>query len=166
MVVSTLENHALVPVATAPIDVLATLAHEFRTPIASLRATVDALIADRDLLSAGQTAEMLGRLQRGTLWLQGFVENFLSAASLDARQLRIRRLVRLGSGRSHLTGDDRPRPLRHRLNVRGRRVGTALAQGQPDLPEPDQHGEDGEERPLEGVRPAQGVSLGGTARLP
>src|SRR5262245_49404344 len=73
------------------VDVLAALAHEFRTPIASLRATVEALVADREILSEEQTAEMLGRLQRGTVWLQGFVENFLSSASLDAQQLRIRR---------------------------------------------------------------------------
>jgi signal transduction histidine kinase len=72
------------------VDVLATLAHEFRTPIASLRATVEALVADRELLSAEQTTEMLSRLQRGTVWLQGFVENFLSSVSLDAQQLRIR----------------------------------------------------------------------------
>src|SRR5262245_31987800 len=73
------------------VDVIATLAHEFRTPIASLRATVEALVADRDILSAEQTAEMLGRLQRGTVWLQGFVENFLSSVTLDAQQLKIRR---------------------------------------------------------------------------
>ena len=89
------------PAATAParkvtpdlptFDVLATIAHEFRTPIASLRATVEALVADREVLSEEQTAEMLGRLQRGTVWLQGFVENFLSSASLDAQQLRLRR---------------------------------------------------------------------------
>ena len=89
------------PAATAParkvtpdlptFDVLATIAHEFRTPIASLRATVEALVADRESLTGEQAAEMLGRLQRGTVWLQGFVENFLSSASLDAQQLRLRR---------------------------------------------------------------------------
>ena len=73
------------------VDVIATLAHEFRTPIASLRATVEALVADREILSAEQTVEMLSRLQRGTVWLQGFVENFLSSVSLDAQQLSIRR---------------------------------------------------------------------------
>jgi signal transduction histidine kinase len=73
------------------VDVLATLAHEFRTPIASLRATVEALVTDREVLSAEQTTEMLSRLQRGTVWLQGFVENFLSSVSLDAQQLTIRR---------------------------------------------------------------------------
>src|SRR3954465_8363291 len=86
------------PTATEPttqddatLDVLATMAHEFRTPIASLRATVEALVADRGILSEEQTAEMLSRLQRGTVWLQGFVENFLSSASLDAQQLKLRR---------------------------------------------------------------------------
>jgi signal transduction histidine kinase len=73
------------------VDVIATLAHEFRTPIASLRATVEAMVADREILSAEQTTEMLNRLQRGTVWLQGFVENFLSSVSLDAQQLSIRR---------------------------------------------------------------------------
>jgi signal transduction histidine kinase len=73
------------------VDVLATMAHEFRTPIASLRATVEALVADGETLSKEQIAEMLGRLQRGTVWLQGFVENFLSSACLDAQQLTIRR---------------------------------------------------------------------------
>jgi signal transduction histidine kinase len=73
------------------LDVLATMAHEFRTPIASLRATVEALVADRGILSEEQMSEMLSRLQRGTVWLQGFVENFLSSASLDAQQLSLRR---------------------------------------------------------------------------
>jgi signal transduction histidine kinase len=66
------------------------MAHEFRTPIASLRATVEALVADRESLTGEQATEMLGRLQRGTVWLQGFIENFLSSACLDARQLRLR----------------------------------------------------------------------------
>ena len=72
-------------------DLLATVAHEVRTPITSLRTTIDLLMDDFDSLSHAEATEMLRRLQRGTLWLEGLLENFIGSMSLDAEGLDIAR---------------------------------------------------------------------------
>lgn len=55
-------------------DQLAILAHELRTPLATMHATLE-LLADLDSLSPEDAVGLLNRLGRGLSWLETLVEN-------------------------------------------------------------------------------------------
>ena len=71
-------------------DLLATLAHELRGPLAALTTSSELLVADFEHLDPAQVRGMVAAMHRGALWLQGLVENLLCAASLRDGQLRLR----------------------------------------------------------------------------
>jgi len=77
--------------ALSATEVLATLGHELRTPLATLRATLELLA---DLPAAGAEAErraLLPRLERSLGWLERLVENLTTAALAQSGHLPLRR---------------------------------------------------------------------------
>ena len=69
---------------------LATVAHELRNPLASLRLSLDMLVHDFDDLEPGAALRLIHRAQRSTCWLQTLANNLTSAVSLEAGHLEVR----------------------------------------------------------------------------
>jgi len=75
----------------APVDVLATLGHELRTPLATLRATLE-LLADLPAVGAdAETRALFPRLERSVQWLERLVDNLTTAALAQSGHLPLRR---------------------------------------------------------------------------
>ena len=71
-------------------DFLLQVAHELRTPIAALSATLDLLVEDALTMSREELGSMVGTLQRSALRLEHLVENLLDAGSIEAGTFQIR----------------------------------------------------------------------------
>ncbi len=71
-------------------DLLATVAHELRNPLASLRLSLDMLVHDYDELEPEAAARLIRRAQRGAHWLQAITENLTSAACVASGSLDVR----------------------------------------------------------------------------
>ena len=71
-------------------DLLATVAHELRNPLASLRLSLDMLVQDYDELEPEAALRLLKRAQRGARWLQALTDNLTSAACVDSGHLDVR----------------------------------------------------------------------------
>jgi K+-sensing histidine kinase KdpD len=71
-------------------ETLAVVVHELRTPIATLMTSISLLLSDFDQLDRKQAADMLRRMERSAIWLQGLIENLTSTTLLDAGNLRLR----------------------------------------------------------------------------
>src|SRR6266851_7580096 len=71
-------------------DLLATVAHELRNPLASLRLSLDMLVQDYDTLEPEAAARLIRRAQRGAHWLQAMTENLTSAACVASGSLDVR----------------------------------------------------------------------------
>ncbi len=71
-------------------DLLATVAHELRNPLASLRLSLDMLVHDYDELEPEAAARLIKRAQRGAHWLQTITENLTSAACVASGSLDVR----------------------------------------------------------------------------
>jgi two-component system, OmpR family, sensor kinase len=76
--------------ARASADLLATVAHELRNPLASLRLSLDMLVSDFDELEPQDALRLIQRAQRSATWLQGLTENLTSAAAVEAGCLEVR----------------------------------------------------------------------------
>ena len=75
---------------------LATVSHEFRTPLSAVVATAELLAEEGPNLSTEELTELISALRMGTLTLQTLVDNLLESASIEAGRFRIsRRLMRL-----------------------------------------------------------------------
>ena len=70
-------------------DLLATVLHEVRTPLACLTATAEVLADSFEELGPRDARAMLRRLQRSATWLQALVDNLTAAAQLEAGQLHL-----------------------------------------------------------------------------
>ena len=68
---------------------LANVAHEFRTPLSALAASVELLLDQAPDLSPGELAELLASLHLGVLGLQTLIDNLLESASIEAGQFRV-----------------------------------------------------------------------------
>ncbi len=68
---------------------LANVAHEFRTPLSALAASVELLIDQAPELSAAELGELLGSLHLGVLGLQTLIDNLLECASLETGHFRV-----------------------------------------------------------------------------
>jgi signal transduction histidine kinase len=68
---------------------LANVAHEFRTPLSALAASVELLLDQAPDLSAHELAELLSSLHLGVLGLQTLIDNLLEGASIEAGQFRV-----------------------------------------------------------------------------
>jgi NtrC-family two-component system sensor histidine kinase KinB len=68
---------------------LATVAHELRNPLASLRLSLDMLVSDFDQLEPDDAVRLLRRAQRSARWLQGLTENLTSSACIEAGRMDV-----------------------------------------------------------------------------
>ena len=71
-------------------DFLLQVAHELRTPIAALSATLDLLVDDALTMPKGELTSMVARLRRSALRLEHLVENLLDAGSIEAGTFQVR----------------------------------------------------------------------------
>jgi PAS domain S-box-containing protein len=68
---------------------LANVAHEFRTPLAAVAASVELLMDQAPDLNAAELGELLTSLHLGVLGLQTLVDNLLESASIEAGRFRV-----------------------------------------------------------------------------
>jgi len=68
---------------------LANVAHEFRTPLAAVAASVELLMDQAPDLSTDELGELLTSLHLGVLGLQTLVDNLLEGASIEAGHFRV-----------------------------------------------------------------------------
>ena len=68
---------------------LANVAHEFRTPLSALAASVELLLDQAPDLSDAELAELLTSLHLGALGLQTLIDNLLESASIEAGHFRV-----------------------------------------------------------------------------
>ncbi len=71
-------------------DFLLQVAHELRTPIAALSATLDLLVEDALSMSRDELGSMTATLRRSALRLENLVENLLDAGSIEAGTFQVR----------------------------------------------------------------------------
>jgi signal transduction histidine kinase len=71
-------------------DFLLQVAHELRTPIAALSATLDLLVDDALSMPREELGSMVATLHRSALRLEYLVENLLDAGSIEAGTFQIR----------------------------------------------------------------------------
>ena len=71
-------------------DFLLQVAHELRTPIAALTATLDLLFDDALTMSRDELGSMVATLRRSALRLEHLVENLLDAGSIEAGTFQVR----------------------------------------------------------------------------
>lgn len=77
---------------------LASVSHEFKTPLAALRAAIELLATEQPRLSTEELRELMDSILLGVLRLEELVDNLLSSASIQAGQFEIRpRPVDLGA---------------------------------------------------------------------
>jgi signal transduction histidine kinase len=69
---------------------LATVAHELRNPLASLRLSLDMLVQDFEELEPDAALRLIRRAQRSACWLQTLANNLTSTASAEAGHLEVR----------------------------------------------------------------------------
>lgn len=70
-------------------DFLANIAHEFRTPLSALAASIEILLDQIDVLSPEETRQLLNALHLGTLGLQTLIDNLLEGASIESGKFRV-----------------------------------------------------------------------------
>jgi PAS domain S-box-containing protein len=68
---------------------LANVAHEFRTPLSALAASVELLLDQAPDLSPAELEELLNSLHLGVLGLQTLIDNLLESASIEAGRFRV-----------------------------------------------------------------------------
>ncbi|HEY4691693.1 MAG TPA: ATP-binding protein [Anaerolineae bacterium] len=71
--------------------VLANISHEFRTPLSAQLASIELLLDQLPDLATEQIAELVVRLQRGTLRLTQLIDNLLESVRIEAGEYAIRR---------------------------------------------------------------------------
>jgi PAS domain S-box-containing protein len=70
-------------------DFLANVAHEFRTPLSALAASVELLLDQAPDLEPSELAELLNSLHLGVLGLQTLIDNLLESASIETGHFRV-----------------------------------------------------------------------------
>jgi PAS domain S-box-containing protein len=68
---------------------LSNIAHEFRTPLSALAASVELLLDQAADLSPAELQELLSSLHLGVLGLQTLIDNLLESASIEAGRFRV-----------------------------------------------------------------------------
>src|SRR4051812_46524675 len=72
-------------------ELLSVVAHELRAPLSALVAGSELLVDQLEGLDPEQLREMVSVIHRGTLWMQGLVENLLCASSINAGRFYLQR---------------------------------------------------------------------------
>lgn len=70
---------------------LANISHEFRTPLAALKASVELLLEDFGTLSPDETLSLLNSVHLSVTSLQTLIDNLLESVSIEAGRFQIRR---------------------------------------------------------------------------
>lgn len=70
---------------------LANISHEFRTPLAALKASVELLLDDVQALSREEIVKLLNSIHFSVTGLQTLIDNLLESTSIEAGHFRIRR---------------------------------------------------------------------------
>ncbi len=73
-----------------PAEFLTHLAHEFRTPLSSIAASIELLSDEGDGMAPEELAEMVNSIRLSTHHLQAMVDNLLESAIIEANSLRLR----------------------------------------------------------------------------
>lgn len=68
---------------------IANVAHEFRTPLSALDASIELLLDQREEYSSGEVEELLKSLRLGILSLEQLIDNLLESASIEAGRFRV-----------------------------------------------------------------------------
>jgi signal transduction histidine kinase len=68
---------------------IANVAHEFRTPLSALDASIELLLDQREEYSPGEVEELLKSLRLGILSLEHLIDNLLESASIEAGRFRV-----------------------------------------------------------------------------
>jgi signal transduction histidine kinase len=83
-------THVRGPAGKRDTGLLATVVHELRNPLASLRLSIDMAMADFNELEPQALLELLQRAHRSACWLQTLTENLSSTACQETGRLEIR----------------------------------------------------------------------------
>lgn len=93
---------------------LASVSHEFRTPLAAVAASVELLLDQVDELSSAELHELLATLHLGVLNLHKLVDNLLESANIEAGRFRVQpRPASLGDIIAEATATMQPLLDRH-----------------------------------------------------
>jgi len=93
---------------------LASVSHEFRTPLTAVAASVELLLDQVDELSSAELHELLATLHLGVLNLHKLVDNLLESANIEAGRFRVRsRPANLGDIIAEATATMQPLLDRH-----------------------------------------------------
>lgn len=106
---------------------LANVAHEFRTPLSALAASVELLLDQAPDLSTTELEELLNSVHLGVLGLQTLIDNLLESASIEAGRFRV--YPRASSVREIVA--EAIRVMRPLLDKRGQRLVVELPASMP-----------------------------------
>jgi len=106
-------------------DFLLQVAHELRSPIAALSASLDLLHQDALTMPRDELAKMLSTLMRSALRLEHLIENMLDAGSIEAGTFQVRALPT--SIRAALK--EALEVAQHQLDAKGQQLVTRIAPG-------------------------------------
>jgi signal transduction histidine kinase len=82
---------AKVPATASTVQVVGAMAHELRTPLATLHAGLEVL-SDYPDLNSDEVRQLVSRLQRGVAWLDCLIENFTTWSAIETGHLAMRRV--------------------------------------------------------------------------
>lgn len=117
-----------VPQASAA-GVVSAIAHELRTPLATLHAGLE-ILSDYPDLDSGEVRQLVERLQRGVAWLDCLIENLSTWSAIESGHLALRRCQ--GTARAWIEpAVDLVQPL---LARRGQRVRLICRESVPMVP--------------------------------
>jgi signal transduction histidine kinase len=71
-------------------SLLSTMAHEIRGPLSAVALSSELLLDDLESLGPEQVRSLAQRIHRGTLWLQGLIDNILCDAALRDGRFELR----------------------------------------------------------------------------
>ena len=78
------------PAPASTVQVVGAIAHELRTPLATLHAGLE-ILSDYPDLDSDEVRQLVSRLQRGVAWLDCLIENLTTWSAIETGHLALRR---------------------------------------------------------------------------